>query len=214
MPILQCEISDGFATLTLNRPDKKNALSSPLRDTIVNTLDQLESHPDVNAILLTANGETFCAGFDLLEIAEGDMEEIFAHATDYHYRFYHCPLPIVAAINGPALAGGFDLAAMCDVRIDVIGAHFSQPQVKMGIPAAYELMAAVLPESVARNLCLTGNPVTAEEMVTYGFLDQVTEANDLLPAAQKVAAQLANNKASRRMKAQMISNQPRLFEVE
>ncbi|MEN8161554.1 MAG: enoyl-CoA hydratase/isomerase family protein, partial [Myxococcota bacterium] len=131
------EEADGVAVLTLNRPDKRNALSRALREEIVQRLDALEKSEAVRAVVLTGAPPAFCAGFDRSEFAGGGMAEVFAEATEYHRRVYTFPKPLVAAVNGPALGGGCDLAAMCDFRLASNAAVFGQPQVRFGAAAVY-----------------------------------------------------------------------------
>ena len=111
------EESDGVAVLTLNRPEKRNALSRAARDEIVQRLDALEKSDAVRAVVLTGAAPAFCAGFDRAELAGGGMAEVFADAVEYHRRVYTFAKPLIGAVNGPALGGGCDLAAMCDFRL-------------------------------------------------------------------------------------------------
>ena len=206
---LICEQQDSVVLVTLNRPDKRNALSRLLRDEIVACLGELESSEDVHAIVLTGAGVSFCAGFDLSEFQTGDMEEIFTHATSYHHKVHNCSKPIVAAVNGNAMAGGMDLAAMCDLRIAAVDSMFGQPQVKMGIEAAYDLMSTVLPGPLARELCLTGRPMNANEALSVHFVNEVVEADQLLEHAHRVAETIAASGYA--MKPSFLQTQPDLF---
>lgn len=210
---LSCKTDKHIATITLMRPDKKNALSSALRSELINCLDKLESD-GTKAIIITGAGDTFCAGFDLTEFKNGNMKEIFSHADIYHHRLHICPVPIIAAINGNAYAGGMDLAALCDLRISVGSANFAQPQVKMGIPAAYELLRTLVPESIARDICLTGKKINANQALSYGFLNSVVDQSDLMMEAIKLATTVAESLGSRKMKEVFIGAQPALFGVE
>jgi enoyl-CoA hydratase len=210
--VLNCEQQDQIAIITLNRPDKRNALSRQLREEIVNCLDELRQNENVKAIVLTGAGESFCAGFDLGEFQTGDMQEIFAHATSYHHEVYNSEKPIVAAVNGPAMAGGMDLAAMCDVRVAASNSSFGQPQVKMGIAAAFDLIRTVVPEPLARELCLTGRRMDAMEAAACGFVNLVVEQVDLMDSAIKMASEIAESKGSSSMKSQFRAGQPDLFQ--
>ena len=120
--VLLVERGESVATLTLNRPAKRNALSVELRDAISDALDALAPDPEIKAVVITGAGSVFSAGFDLSEFerAAGDDafgRELWASSDRYHETVLRFPLPTLAAINGPALAGGFDLAVLCDLRV-------------------------------------------------------------------------------------------------
>lgn len=208
------EQQDNIAIVTLNRPDKRNALSRQLREEISACIDAATSDESIKALVLTGAGTTFCAGFDLAEFQQGDMQEIFAHSTRYHHKVYTAAVPLVAAVNGPAMAGGMDLAAMCDVRIVSSEARFGQPQVKMGIPAAFDLLRALVPEPLARELCLTGRPMDAAEAARCGFANEVVEPGQVLARATAVAQAIAASAGSAAMKQRFRESQPKLFEPQ
>ena len=113
--------ADGVATLTLNRPDKKNALSIALRDELSDALAQLGNDDRVKAVVVTGAGDAFSSGFDLKEFQRvsepGFGDKLWASSDRYHRACLEFPLPMIAAVNGAALAGGFDLAVMCDLRV-------------------------------------------------------------------------------------------------
>lgn len=201
----------GVASITLNRPEKRNALSTQLRHEIVDCLGNLEADESVKVAILTGEGSSFCGGFDLKEFETGDSEAIFKEATEYHRVVYTFSKPLIAAVNGPAFAGGMDLAAMCDLRIAAENALFAQPQVRMGVPAAYDLIGTVLPQSLARELCLTGRTMGVEEARACGFVSKVVAPDQLLAETTAVAREIANAPASQLMKRQFIENQPDLF---
>lgn len=123
--------ADGVATLTLNRPAKKNALSIALRDEVTDALGKLAADDSVKTVILTGSGDVFCAGFDLSEFGldgPGDQERLWRSSDRFHHACLEFPLPLVAAVNGPALAGGFDLAVMCDIRVASDTARFAHPE--------------------------------------------------------------------------------------
>jgi len=208
------EVAAGAAVLTLNRPEKRNALSRALRDEIVERLDDLSKNGDARAVVLTGAGPVFCAGFDRSEFAGGGMAEVFADATEYHRRVFTFPKPLIAAVNGPALGGGCDLAAMCDFRLAASSAVFGQPQVRFGAAAAYELMRAVVGAGAAREMCLTGRTLEAEEALRIGLVNRVLGADDLLEAADSLARDLATmpEDVPESAKRGFVAHQPRLFE--
>lgn len=208
---LQCDKRETLAIITLNRPEKRNALSMALRKEIVECLGELRADETVKAVVLTGAGPSFCAGFDLGELAAGDMERIFTEARAYHRAVYTFPKPIIAAVNGPALAGGMDLAIMCDMRIASEVASFGQPQVRMGVVAAYDLIRTVLPEAVARELCLTGRRMEPQEALRLGFVNGVVSPDRLMEEAVGTAKLIAENRSSLSTKVQFLKEQPQLF---
>lgn len=209
------EESDGTAVLTLNRPEKRNALSRALREEIVERLDGLASRDSVRAVVLTGAGSVFCAGFDRSEFAAGGMEETLAESLAYHRRVFTFSKPIIAAVNGPALGGGCDLAAMCDIRLAATSATFGQPQVRFGVAAAYDLMRTVIGAGAAREMCLTGRTYGAQEALTNGFINRVAEPSDLMEAATAIAAEIAGlpEDMPSTAKCGFVAQQPRLFEA-
>ncbi len=208
---LQCEQEENVATVTLNRPEKRNALSIALRHEIVHCLDELEKQEAIKVVILTGTGPAFCAGFDLSELAGGKMQEIFAQAVAYHRKVYTFPKPLIAAVNGPALAGGMDLAVMCDVRIAAETATFGQPQVRLGIAAAYDLIRTALPEAIARELCLSGRQMDAQEALRVGLVNRVVPGEKLLEETHKLAREIAASQASQAMKQHFLTAQLSLF---
>jgi enoyl-CoA hydratase len=214
-PLLKLETKEGIATLTLHRPEKRNALSRALRDSIVRALDDLESSPEVRVVVLTGAGNTFCAGFDRSEFSGGDIQAVFADATAYHRRVYTFGKPIVAAIQGHAVGGGCDLAAMCDVRFAAENALFGQPQIRMGIPAAYDLMQAVIGTGAAREMCLTGRIYSAREALGIGLVQRVLDPSELDAATLGLAREIASlpEGAAEALKQSFVADQPRLFEA-
>ena len=208
------EIEEGYAVLTLNRPQKRNALSRALRDEIVQRLDELAGNDEVRAVLLTGNGPVFCAGFDRSEFAGGEMEAIFADAMEYHRRVFTFAKPLVAAVNGPALGGGCDLAVMCDFRLAADSALFGQPQVRFGAAAAYDLMRVAVGAGVAREMCLTGRTYDAQEALRVGLVNHVFPGEELAGAARRIVGEIASLPAGlgEASKRGFVTNQPPLFQ--
>ena len=125
------QVDEGVVTVVLDRPQKKNALSIALRDEVSDVLDSLAADEDVRCVVLAAAGDTFCAGFDLSEFSvdePGFQERLWHSADRFHRTVLLHPLPTVAAVQGAALAGGFDLAVMCDVRVAATDATFGHPE--------------------------------------------------------------------------------------
>lgn len=185
--------TDGVAWLTLDRPDKRNALSIALRDEIADALDRLAADEGVKCVVITGSGTTFSAGFDLREFENPDAEfqkQLWASSDRYHHTVLTFPLPTIAAVNGPALAGGFDLAVMCDIRLAANTARFAHPEREFG-DVVYAPLHDLVGGAVARELCLTGRPMAVDEALRVGLVSQVVAPEELHGAAAALAAQTA-----------------------
>ena len=161
--VLVSTVEDGVATVTLNRPEKRNALSVAVRDLVSDALDALAADERVQCVVLTGAGDVFCAGFDLAEFRVEDPEfqkRLWASSDRFHHTVLCFPLPIVASVNGPALAGGFDLAVMCDLRLASSTARFAHPEHAWS-QVVYGPLEALVGGGVARDLCFTGRTIDA-----------------------------------------------------
>ena len=179
--------AEGVARVTLNRPEKRNALSLELREELADVLEAQAADDGVRCVLLTGAGSAFCAGMDVTQFGgdRANKERIFATSTRLFEVVARYPLPLVAGVNGPAVAGGFALALLCDVRVAAPGATFGFPEIGRFIPPSYGAALAALPEALARRLCLTGEILDAERALALGVVSAVGED----PVA--VAAQIA-----------------------
>lgn len=190
--LLSIERSDEVAVVTLCRPDKHNALSIELRTEIGDAFATLSDDDGVGCIVLTGAGSSFCSGMDTSQFG-GDLrnrERLVETSTLAFKAVGDCRRPVVAAINGPALAGGFALALLCDLRVAAASATFGYPELPRGIPPSYAAARAVLPATVAQELCLTGRVVKANEAQRLGIVREVV-AGVVLPRALAVARRVA-----------------------
>ncbi len=173
---------EGVAQLTLDRAEKKNALSIALRDQVSDTLDGLAGDESVKVVVITGAGDVFSAGFDLREFEQPELaDELWASSDRFHATVLQFPLPLVAAVNGPALAGGFDLAVMCDIRVAADTARFAHPEITFG-DVVYGPLHDLVGGAVARELCFTGRVVRAEEARELGLVSAVVPGGELLAA--------------------------------
>ena len=183
---------DGIATLTLDRPDKRNALSIRVREEIDATLGAWAGDDAVRVVVLGAEGPAFCAGFDLEEFADSSLaRRIRDSSARYHRTVWWFPKPIVAAVNGPALGGGFDLTVLCDLRIASTAAQFGHPEIKFGAPPLFTPLRWVVGDGVARDLCLTGRRIDAGEALRAGLVSRVVEPDRLAEEAAAAARAIA-----------------------
>jgi enoyl-CoA hydratase len=182
---------DGVATLTLERPDKKNALSIALREEMCDLLDALAVEPRLRALVVTGAGDTFSAGFDLEEFAKPELAEALWTSSDrWHRTILEFPLPTVAAVNGSAYGGGFDLAVMCALRVVADTARFAHPEHGFA-QVVYAPLHDLVGGSVARDLALTGRRIDASEAERIGLANRVTSADVVVEEARAVAAEIA-----------------------
>ena len=196
--------------LTLDRPERRNALSSGLQADLVAELLSCAADIDVRAVVLTGNGPAFCAGFDLKEIREQDRRgEPFRPPMNRPGRnlfevLTETYVPVIAALGGHAVAGGFELALACDIRIAAPGVKLGLPEATIGMGANYG--SVVLPKRIPTGLALemlfTGEYVTSEDAARWGLVNRVVPADDVLPAALALAERIAANAplSVRRMK--------------
>ena len=196
--------------LTLNRPDKRNALSIKLPTRCTSALHELADDETINGVAITGAGNTFSAGFDLSEFERAGTDPtlgptLWASSDRFHHALLSFPLPLVAAVNGRALAGGFDLAVCCDVRLAARTAEFAHPEFEWA-DVVYAPLEAIVGGGVARDLLLTGRRLDAAEALHVGLVSQVVEADalpDLLDAVMTRVAS-APRDAIRRTKAKAL----------
>jgi enoyl-CoA hydratase len=183
---------DGVGVLTLDRPEKRNALSIALRDEMSDALDRLASEQRLRVLVVTGAGDTFCAGFDLDEFAVADLgDELWASSDRWHRTVLEFPLPTVAAVNGGAYGGGFDLAVMCTLRVAADTARFAHPEHAF-TQVVYAPLHDVVGGAVARDLALTGRRIDAAEAERVGLVSRVVPRDRILDEACSVAVEIAS----------------------
>jgi enoyl-CoA hydratase/carnithine racemase len=177
--VLRTAPEDGVVTLTLNRMEKKNALSIALRDELSDALDDLGGDEAVKTVVVTGAGDVFSSGFDLREFQQPELsDQLWASSDRFHATVLRFPLPLVTAVNGPAIAGGFDLAVMSDVRVAADTARFSHPEIEFG-DVVYGPLHDIVGGGLARELCFTGRVVEAQEAKTLGLVSSVVPLDEL-----------------------------------
>jgi enoyl-CoA hydratase len=181
------------AVVTLQRPEKRNALSVDLRVELADAFSRLSGEAAVGCIVLTGAGSAFCAGMDVTQFGgdEAHRRLLVETSTGAFEAVGSCPRPVVAAVNGPALAGGFALALLCDLRVADASATFGFPELPRGIPPSYAAARAALAPAVAAQVCLTGRVFGAEEAARLGAVNEVVPEGEALERALGLAAAVA-----------------------
>lgn len=198
-PVLRSDKSDGVATLTLNRPEAMNALSRALRAALCEAFREAAADPATEVVILTGAGErAFCAGLDLKELGGETAEpggggKALADGYDLIGAIEGCSKPIIGAINGVAITGGFELALACDVLVGSPAARFADTHARVGIMPGWGLsqkLSRLVGIQRAKELSLTGNFLDAERAVAWGLLSRVVPADELLPVCRRLAADM------------------------
>ena len=193
------EKRDNVVIITLNRPDSLNSINRQLRQDLAEAITRFDGEADSYVAIVTGAGRAFCAGRDLKERANDNAEGRQARASDSMYpdRPYMWPQtwkPLIAAINGFALAGGWSIAQMCDLRIAAADAKLGITETKWSLlPPFGTILPKQLPLSAVLELCLTAQPITAQRAYDIGFVNKVVPGDALLEEAVTMAEQIAEN---------------------
>ncbi len=188
MPVLLVDKKDGIATLTLNRPEKMNALSYELRQALADELHDIAKDQDIGVVIITGAGRAFCAGIDLTEMS--DPETRSKPLLDPPGQIRSMPQPVIAAVNGVAITGGFELLTSCDLLIGTPQTKFADTHARLGIVAGWGLSQR-LPQLIginrAKELSFTGNYLSAEQACEWGLLNRVVPEQELMPCCLELA---------------------------
>lgn len=194
---LSVSVEDRIATITVNRPDKLNALNAAVIRELGEAMDAL--HEDVGGILLTGAGRAFVAGADISELASTDAvtaRELAHRGQQVFRKFESSRTPVIAAVNGFALGGGCELAMACHFRVASEHAKFGQPEVKLGLCPGYggtQRLPRLVGRGRALQLLLTGEMIDANEALRIGLVNSVVAADELLPHTTKLLRDIMAN---------------------
>ncbi len=195
-PVLTVERSEaGLAVLTLNRPEAMNALSRQLRQALADAIDSLEADPQVRVLIITGSGRAFCAGLDLKELGAGGPGAVAfgVEAADPVRSLERFSGPVIGAINGAAVTGGFELALACDVLLASSLARFADTHARVGVMPGWGLsqrLSRAVGIHRAKELSLTGNFLSAQQALEWGLVNRVVAPDELLPQARALAADM------------------------
>ncbi|RDJ27804.1 enoyl-CoA hydratase [Bosea caraganae] len=192
---LHLAVADSIATVTMSRPPV-NALSREIREELLHAFDDLSDRTDVRAIILAGSDRAFSAGADIKERAglvagPGDYRRLNRLVREVFYAVMDCPKPVIAVLSGPALGAGFALALSCDMIIADEATFCAMPEVDVGLAGGAKFLQRHFTPTMARRLLLTGRRISAAELYRLGVVDELRPANELMPAALELAAELA-----------------------
>jgi enoyl-CoA hydratase len=197
-PAVRFDIESSIARLTLHRPARLNAIHSETIALLDEAFDAIEASDDIRAVVVTGAGKAFSAGADITELDRLETPHDFARFVSSLARCFGrlatLPVASIAAVDGVAYGGGFELAMACDLRVAGDSARFGVPEIRLGLlPGATgtQRLARLLPSAVAKHLLMTGDPLTATEALRWGLVNRVVPAGGALEAAMELAHSLA-----------------------
>jgi enoyl-CoA hydratase/carnithine racemase len=207
--VLLRERDGQVVTLTLNRPEKRNAITMPMLAALREAFREIASTPDVRAVILAGAGKVFCSGLDLKEMGlarrpDGSIE--YPEIEEALHELELCPLPTIAMMQGDAIAGGLELALHCDLRVAAESARMGMPLARIGLVVPYPLTQKLLDTAgtaTTKDLLFTGAMLDARSARQAGLVNRVVPDADLAAATRALAAEIAANAplAIRTMKA-------------
>ena len=200
IPNILVKIENSIALITLNRPTQLNALNNKLIDNLNLQLEKIKNDKNVKSVITGSGGKAFVAGADIKEVAQFSKEEGKNLAKDGQNKLFdfieNFPKPIIAAINGFALGGGLELAMSCHIRLASNNAKMGLPEVSLGVIPGYggtQRLAQLVGKGKAFEMITTGRMIDANEALNYRLVNNVVEANNLIPKCEEMALQIAKN---------------------
>ncbi|KQS54559.1 enoyl-CoA hydratase [Geodermatophilus sp. Leaf369] len=189
------DVDDGLMTITINRPEVRNAIDRDVSYGVCAAVDELDHRSDLRVGILTGAGGTFCSGMDLKAFVRGESTRVKGRGL-MGIALTPPTKPLIAAVEGYALAGGFEAVLACDLLVAARDARFGIPEAKRGLAAAAGgliRLPRVIPSRVAMEMALTGDPVTAEQLHAFGLVNRLTEPGGALAAAVELARRITAN---------------------
>lgn len=200
--VILYDVSDRIATITFNRPEARNALSSEVLRLLPQLMQRADADPDVDVLILTGTDPAFCAGLDLKELGDtagnlgGTGADGGVNSTGVRGPFPKISKPLIGAINGVAITGGFELALNCDFLIASENAKFGDTHSRVGIMPGWGL-TVLLPQAIgvrrAREMSFTGNFMLADEALAFGLVNHVVPHDQLIPFTRQIASDIIGN---------------------
>jgi enoyl-CoA hydratase/carnithine racemase len=196
--LILSRVEDHVCTITLNRPDKRNALTTDMIEGFHAAVGSVAGRPDVRVVVVAGAGASFCSGLDLRELsAQREAGRVQTHGLEDALELLErCPLPTIAAVQGDAVAGGCELALHCDLRVAADTARFAMPLARIGIavpvPLTWKLVETI-GEAATKEMLFTGDAVGAESALALGLVNRVVAAADLDRMVGDLARRIAHN---------------------
>jgi len=194
-PLVLNHRQGGVLTLTLNRPEKSNSLHPDLVRQLSDDLRAAEGDAAISAVIITGAGTVFCAGLDLKLLLSWTVEQKLDYlqtVVSVFKRVWSLPQPVIAAVNGPAIAGGFDLAAFCDIRLAAREAVFGQAEINIGLTQIIHPLYKSIGLARAKELAMTGQNISADEAFRIGLVNHVYPREELMTRAMEMARVFAS----------------------
>jgi enoyl-CoA hydratase/carnithine racemase len=193
-----CAIADGVATLTLNRPEKRNAMNTPVLEGLRRYFDELEDNREIRVVVVRGAGKAFCSGMDLDEMSRKQREAADPETgvTAVLQRIERSRHPTIALVHGDAFAGGCELALHCDLRIAADGVRFAMPLARLGLVVPFPLgqkLVEIVGPAWAREILLAGRPIDARRALEMGMVHRVVPPGEVESAAYELARAIADN---------------------
>ncbi len=191
-PVL-LDVENQIAVITLNRPERRNAINQQLLIRLYDALDAVTVRDDVRVVIITGNGPSFCAGLDLGAIGKENLFDPREDGSDLPDLMRACNKPIIAAVNGHAITGGFELALNCDFIIAAENAQFSDTHVRVGIHPGWgmtQLLQQTVGQRRAKQISFACQPIYAHTALAWGLVNEVLPREHLLDRAKTIAAQI------------------------
>ncbi len=184
------EVKEGVGLITLNRPEKHNSITQELLVLLYDYLDEISHNDEIGAAVITGNGKSFCSGLDLSVIGKDNLLDPRGDGKDLPDVFMECRKPLIGAINGSAITGGFELALNCDFLIASENARFIDSHAKVGIHPGWgmtQLLQQAVGQRMAKQLSLTCKPLLAQDALRCGLVNEVVPPAELVPRALQIA---------------------------
>jgi enoyl-CoA hydratase len=184
------ELEGQVALITLNRPERHNSICQDLLINLYNYIDEVARNDDIKVAILTGNGKSFCSGIDLDVIGKDNLLDPRGNGKDMPDVFTGCKKPIIGAINGNAITGGFELAMQCDFLIASENARFTDSHAKVGIHPGWgmtQLLQRSVGQRMAKQLSFTCKPLSAQDALRCGLVNEVVPHAELLPRTKRIA---------------------------